>query len=75
MSALEELNERSAGLAPSLFLFHVSRCGSTLISQMLAALPQNVVISEAGPMDAILRSHLRNRAFRKNSACSGCAGC
>lgn len=48
------------GLAPNGFIFHMSRCGSTLISQMLAALSQNVVISEAGPIDYVLRAHLRD---------------
>ena len=43
------------GLAPSGFVFHMSRCGSTLVAQMLAALPEVLVISEAGPIDAILR--------------------
>src|SRR5262249_22714547 len=37
----------SDGAAPSGFIFHMSRCGSTLIAQMLAALPRAVVISEA----------------------------
>ena len=43
------------GLPPAGFIFHMSRCGSTLIAQMLAALPQTVVISEADPIDAVLR--------------------
>jgi hypothetical protein len=47
------------GLLPTGLLFHTSRCGSTLVSQMLAALPQNVVLSEAGPLDGALRAHLR----------------
>ena len=34
----------------------MSRCGSTLVAQMLAALRQNIVISEAGPVDAVLRA-------------------
>jgi len=55
LSELQEWIEQTPGLAPSGFIFHFSRCGSTLVSQMLAALPQNVVISEAGPIDAILR--------------------
>jgi gluconate kinase len=42
-------------LSPSGFIFHMSRCGSTLISQMLAALPRNIVISEAPPIDTVLR--------------------
>ena len=33
----------------------MSRCGSTLVSQMLAALPQNIVISEAAPIDAVVQ--------------------
>ena len=44
------------GLTPSGFIFHLSRCGSTLVAQMLAALPQHIVISEAPPIDAILRA-------------------
>jgi hypothetical protein len=40
---------------PSGFIFHMSRCGSTLASQMLAADPGNVVISEAAPFDSVLQ--------------------
>jgi hypothetical protein len=42
-------------LRPAGFIFHMSRCGSTLVSQMLASLPQNVVLSEPGPVDQVLR--------------------
>jgi hypothetical protein len=45
----------NASLAPDGFIFHMSRCGSTLVSQMLAALPQNIAISEAAPIDAIVQ--------------------
>jgi hypothetical protein len=41
--------------APDGLIFHMSRCGSTLAAQMLAASPANVVISEAPPIDAVLR--------------------
>lgn len=54
---LGELNARLPALAPTGFIFHLSRCGSTLISQMLAALDQNVVLSEPPPVDAILRAN------------------
>jgi hypothetical protein len=37
------------------FIFHMSRCGSTVVSQMLAALPSNVVLSEPTPIDHVLR--------------------
>lgn len=48
--------EASPGMAPSGFIFHMSRCGSTLVSRMLAELPENVVISEAGPLDRLARA-------------------
>jgi gluconate kinase len=53
---LRDLHIARPGLPPTGFIFHMSRCGSTLISQMLAALPQNIVISEAPPIDSILRT-------------------
>ena len=52
---LGELHEKNSQITPNGFIFHLSRCGSTLVSQMLAALPQNIVISEAPPIDEVLR--------------------
>lgn len=43
-------------LAPSAFVFHVSRCGSTLLTQLLSTLPQCIVMSEPPIIDAALRS-------------------
>jgi len=57
IEVLGELHGQQPGLAPSGFIFHMSRCGSTLASRMLAALPQNVVLSEAEPIDAIIGCH------------------
>lgn len=59
LDSLLEWQERSPGLAPSGFIFHMSRCGSTLVSQMLAALPDHIVISEPPPLDALLRTESR----------------
>jgi hypothetical protein len=42
-------------LAPSGFIFHMSRCGSTLAAQMLAADPANIVASEPAPLDTMLQ--------------------
>jgi hypothetical protein len=42
-------------LKPSGFIFHMSRSGSTLVAQMLAASPANITVSEAEPLDAILQ--------------------
>jgi hypothetical protein len=44
------------GVPPTAFIFHTSRCGSTLLSQMAAALPDTIAISEAPPIDHILRA-------------------
>jgi hypothetical protein len=60
IETLAELQDARPGLAPSGFIFHMSRCGSTLTAQMLAALPQNIVISEADPIDRVLRANLRD---------------
>ena len=38
MERLCEFFEREPGLPPTGFIFHMSRCGSTLVSQMFAAL-------------------------------------
>jgi hypothetical protein len=47
------------GLTPRGFIFHMSRCGSTLVTQMLAALPHNLVLSEAPPLDAVVQARAR----------------
>ncbi|MCO8310673.1 sulfotransferase [Pseudomonas mandelii] len=58
LSTLADWQVCSPGLTPSAFIFHASRCGSTLISQMLAQLDNHIVISEPPPLDALLRSDL-----------------
>lgn len=56
MAALGEWFERKRGLKATGFIFHLSRCGSTLITQLLASLPRNVVLSEPGVLSAALRT-------------------
>src|SRR5215208_1425097 len=56
IETLGQRHESHPGLPPAGFIFHLSRCGSTLITQMLAALAKNVVISEAAPIDSVLRA-------------------
>jgi hypothetical protein len=41
---------------PSAFIFHVSRCGSTLLSQLLGLIPGNIVLAEVPFLDAILQN-------------------
>ncbi|MDE1160658.1 MAG: sulfotransferase [Acidobacteriaceae bacterium] len=55
---LLEWGEQSASLPLRGVILHMSRCGSTLISQMLAAVPHYVVASEPSPLDQVLRSQV-----------------
>jgi hypothetical protein len=56
IARLAEWLESHPGLTPRGLIFHMSRCGSTLVSQMLAALAHNLVISEAPPLDAVVQA-------------------
>lgn len=47
------------GLPPSGLIFHMSRCGSTLITQMLAASQRNIVVSEGWAIDSAISADLR----------------
>lgn len=58
IEVLHQLSETRPGLKPAGFIFHMSRSGATMISRMLAGLPETIVISEARPIDSILRAHL-----------------
>ena len=42
-------------IEPTAFIFHISRCGSTLISQMLGMQPSNIILSEVPFFDELLR--------------------
>ena len=59
LDTLLDVQREIPGMQPAGLIFHMSRCGSTLISQMLAAEPANIVLSEAAPIDDILRAHFR----------------
>jgi len=48
--------EGLSALAPSAFIFHVSRCGSTLLSQAFSTPEENIVVAEAPLLDEILRA-------------------
>jgi hypothetical protein len=56
-TSITELIEQAAarpGLPLAGIIFHMSRCGSTLISRILAADPANLVLSEPPPLDETL---------------------
>jgi hypothetical protein len=46
-------------VSPTAFIFHISRCGSTLLSQLLAIDPRHIVLSEVPLFDELLRLHYK----------------
>jgi hypothetical protein len=60
IEALVELQAEHPGVPPAGFIYHMSRCGSTLVSQLLSRLPENVVLSEPAPIEGLLRAMLRS---------------
>lgn len=44
-------------IPPTVFIFHVSRCGSTLLSQLLSLDEEHIVLSEVPLLDEIMRVH------------------
>lgn len=53
---LPQWSNEIESVSPSAFIFHVSRCGSTLASQLLSLDSTNIVLSEVPFFDALLRS-------------------
>jgi hypothetical protein len=56
------LEEETPGPLPAGLIFHLSRCGSTLVGRMLAALPETVVLSEPPPVDHVMRARAGEEA-------------
>lgn len=54
-SLLPEWVQQMDVVEPTAFIFHISRCGSTLVSQMLGLQPANIVLSEVPFFDDLLR--------------------
>lgn len=64
LSNLDFLIEATQGISylkPTAFIFHVSRCGSTLLTQAFCEEQENIVISEAPILDEILRANEKDQ--------------
>jgi len=59
MDEMVAWTEANPGVPLRGIITHMSRCGSTLISQALAAVERNIVASEPSPLDTLLRAHLQ----------------
>lgn len=55
LEELYQLADETYYLEPSVFIFHISRCGSTLMTQMLSESEKCIVLSEVPILDDILR--------------------
>jgi hypothetical protein len=69
VSNVEMLEEWSADLdciVPTAFIFHISRCGSTLVSQLLATTDEHIVLSEVPFFDDLLRLPYQDTDFDQN---------
>lgn len=51
---MKEVSGDIPHLKPNAFVFHVSRCGSTLVTQAFSEMNENIVIAEAPLLDEIL---------------------
>lgn len=56
IDVLGELVARGGARAPSGLVLHLSRSGSTLVAQMFAKRGDTHVVSEAGPLDTVMRA-------------------
>jgi Sulfotransferase family len=52
-------------IEPSAFIFHISRCGSTLLSQLLGQHPEHIVLSEVPFIDELLRHGFRTNTMNE----------
>jgi hypothetical protein len=57
---LREMSSTVPSVEPSAFIFHISRCGSTLLTQMLSLDEKNIVVSEAKILDTVLQNLVIN---------------
>ncbi|HSC80381.1 MAG TPA: sulfotransferase family protein, partial [Chitinolyticbacter sp.] len=71
IDTLADLYAIRPGLPPSGFVFHMSRCGSTLIAQMLATLPSHAVYAEAMPIDQLLRARYHDAGLSEAAQFDG----
>lgn len=54
LAALRQIDAVAPGRDPDGFIFHISRCGSSLVSQLAAALDGVAVLAEPDPINTLL---------------------
>jgi hypothetical protein len=59
----EEWSNELSAIEPSAFIFHISRCGSTLVSQLLTTADTHIVLPEVPFFDDLLRLPYQHSDF------------
>jgi ribosomal protein L16 Arg81 hydroxylase len=70
ITGLQALHGLTGDLAPSGFIFHISRCGSTLLANGLKAIPNTEVVSEPQPVSTALAACSGGERMRSRTASS-----
>lgn len=68
MSMLPGWASQFSSATPQALIFHLSRCGSTLLTQLLALDEQNISLSEVPFFDELLRLPVQQPGFPLNTA-------
>ena len=63
ISLLENWAAQLPAVQPTAFIFHISRCGSTLLSQLLGLNPGHIVLSEVPFIDDIFRVPYKQQEY------------
>jgi hypothetical protein len=63
VTLLTEWSQNLNYVKPTAFIFHVSRCGSTLVSQLLGMDEQNISLAEVPFFDDLLRLPYKNARY------------
>lgn len=62
IDVLTQIQKSSNSIAPTGFIFHVGKCGSTLLKNMLARIPENLALGEPEAVNQIL--YARDESLR-----------
>ena len=60
LELLPDWAEHLTSVPPTAFIFHISRCGSTLLAQLLGINPAHIVLAEVPFFDEVLRAPFKN---------------
>ena len=63
LTLFEEWSNELSAVEPSAFIFHISRCGSTLVSQLLTTIDTHIVLPEVPFFDDLLRLPYQHSDF------------